>query len=266
MFYNSIKTNFHTHTKFCGHAVGLPSDYVEKIESCGIQTIGFSEHAYIDIPSFKHTIKSPEDMNMYYQEVDKLNSLTNINVLIGLEIDYFPSFIDYYKVLKEKFDYLSLSIHFVDINGSYSYATRFTNLEEINMYCEYMESGIKSGLFAYINHPDLFLNQHMNNYRTSGEIIAYEKKIIDIAIKYNIPLELNINQFKRFNELYKEDNIRNDFWKLVGETNIEVLINFDAHNPDEISLDIYNVVVNYAKKHKLNIISDFRKSKNNECN
>ena len=259
MFYDTIKTNFHTHTIFCGHAMGLPIDYLPKINKYQIETIGFSEHAFVDIPSFRHTIKSKEQMDAYYDEVDKLRSQTDCEVLIGLEVDYLPTLIDYYKELHKKYDYLSLSIHFVVINDSFSYGTRFTYLEEMKLYCEYMESGMKSGLFSFVNHPDLFLNDTMNCYHDSEQIISYEKQIIDYAIKYKIPLELNIAQFRRYNHLYDDNNIRDDFWTLVGQSDAKVIVNFDAHKPEEISLDNYNIVMHYAKKHNLKVISDFRK-------
>ena len=261
-----IISNFHTHTIYCGHAVGLPIDYLDKIKKYNIKTIGFSEHAYIAVPSFKHTIKSMEDMDKYIDDVKKLKEITSCEVLTGLEVDYIPSFNDYYKFLKRKVDYLTLSIHFVVFDDHYSYGTRFTYLEEMKLYCDYMASGMATGLFAFVNHPDLFLNDHMNDYRLTDEIIAFEKEIIDNAIKYDMPLELNIAQFRRYNHLYQKDNIRDDFWCYVGDTPAKVIINFDAHNPDEIDIDIYNTVMNYAKSHKLNLITDFRKCGNDESN
>ena len=266
MYYKTIKTNFHTHTPYCGHATGMPLDYLDKIEKYHIKTLGFSEHAYIDIPSFKHTIKSPEHMNMYYNDVLLLREKTDCEILVGLEVDYIPSFKDYYKELHEKFDYLSLSIHFVQFCDSYSYGTRFTYLDEMKLYCEYMESGMKSGLFAFVNHPDLFLNAHMNDYRLTDEIIACEEQIIDYAIKYDMPLELNIAQFRRYFELYQTGFIRDDFWTLVGKKKAKVIINFDAHKVEEINLIDYNNVIEYARCHNLFVISDFRKCDNDECN
>ena len=60
MYYNNVKTNFHTHTIYCGHATGLPIDYLQVIKDMGFTTLGFSEHSYVDVPSFKHTRKSPK--------------------------------------------------------------------------------------------------------------------------------------------------------------------------------------------------------------
>ena len=260
MYYNSIKTNFHTHTIFCGHAHNLPIDFLDKIDELEIETLGFSEHAYIDVPGFKHTIKTPRLMNKYYKEVMKLKLNTCIEVLAGLEVDYFPKFNSYYKKLYDKFDYLTLSVHFVEFNGTLPYGTRFNYIEEMKLYCEYMEEGLKSGLFVFVNHPDLFLNDYMNEYRKTDDIKKCENDVIDLALKYNTPIELNIAQFRRYRNLYEPDNIRDDFWTLVGKKGARVIVNFDAHDKEELDLNYYNLVMNYANNHNLNIIFDFRES------
>lgn len=259
MYYNNVKTNFHTHTLFCGHAVGLPIDYLNSIKDLGLKTLGFSEHSYIDIPRFHHIISSREEMDSYYNEVQKLKEKTNIELLTGLEIDYVPSFIDYYKELKEKFDFLSLSVHFVYINNDYSYATRFSKIDELILYKDYLISGINSKLFSFVNHPDLFLNNFANENKDNEIIKSLEKDIIDEAVKADIPIEFNIAQFYRFNHLYDENSVRYGFWKMVGMSKVKVLINYDAHDPNEMTLERYNKVMEYISKFNLNIVTDFRK-------
>lgn len=266
MSYNEIKTNFHTHTLFCGHADGLPIDYLDKIDELHIKTLGFSEHAYVGVPSFKHTIKTPEDMNKYYDEVIKLRNATDTEVLVGLEVDYFPRLNSYYKELKEKYDYLSLSVHFVEYNGALTYGTRFNYLDEMRLYCSYMNEALKTGLFAFINHPDLFLNDFMNEYHDSIEIKGFEEAIIKQAISFNKPLELNVAQFIRYRHLYEKDNIRDDFWQMAGKMQAKVIVNFDAHSKDLLSLENYNMIMDYADGHNLNIIDDFRKCNYDERN
>ena len=259
MYYNKVKTNFHAHTIYCGHAVGLPIDYLDSIKELNLDTLGFSEHAYIDIPRFHHTISSLKEMDEYYNEVQKLKSKTNIEILTGLEIDYIPSFIDYYKELSKKFDFLSLSIHFVYLNGNYSYATRFSSIDELILYKDYMLSGIKSKLFSYVNHPDLFLNDYVNNLEDKSLVYSLSEDIINCAIEYDMPIELNIAQFYRFNFLYDKDSIRTKFWELVGKKQSKVIINYDSHDPKEMTLERFNKVMEYANNFNLNIITDFRK-------
>lgn len=261
MFYDKIKTNFHTHTIFCGHATDLPIDFLPVIKKYHFETFGFSEHAYIDIPSFHHTIKSDEQMDKYYEEVQRLKNATDIEILTGLEIDYIPSFLPYYEKLNKKFDYLSLSVHFVAFEDRYSYATRFHTVEELKLYSEYMESGMKTGLFAFVNHPDLFLTEALNERKNDEYIIKMEEKIINDAIKYDIPLELNIAQYERYRSLYEEGSNRSDFWYRVGKTNAKVIVNFDCHNLEHITLEIYNEVMLFSKVRNLKIITDFRSEK-----
>ena len=40
-----IKTNWHTHTSRCGHAVGTDEEYVQAAIQGGLTTLGFSDHA-----------------------------------------------------------------------------------------------------------------------------------------------------------------------------------------------------------------------------
>ena len=39
-----IKTNYHTHTKLCNHAEGMPIDYVARAVELGYREIGISDH------------------------------------------------------------------------------------------------------------------------------------------------------------------------------------------------------------------------------
>ena len=53
--------NYHTHTLFCGHGKGYPIDYAKIALENNFETLGFSEHAPIDIPGFYFTIKNNEE-------------------------------------------------------------------------------------------------------------------------------------------------------------------------------------------------------------
>ena len=40
-----LKANYHTHTKLCNHAVGMPEDYIKKAIELGFDELGMSDHA-----------------------------------------------------------------------------------------------------------------------------------------------------------------------------------------------------------------------------
>ena len=46
-----LKTNYHTHCYLCGHAEGLPSDYIKKAIELGFSEIGISDHGPL-LPSW----------------------------------------------------------------------------------------------------------------------------------------------------------------------------------------------------------------------
>jgi histidinol-phosphatase (PHP family) len=45
-----LKTNWHTHTNRCGHAVGTDEEYVIAAIQAGVKTLGFSDHAAYHTP------------------------------------------------------------------------------------------------------------------------------------------------------------------------------------------------------------------------
>ena len=44
-----LRTNYHTHTKRCHHAVGEDREYVEAAIAQGIEVLGFSDHIPVSI-------------------------------------------------------------------------------------------------------------------------------------------------------------------------------------------------------------------------
>ena len=98
-----MKTNYHTHTTRCMHATGSDEDYVLSAIKGGYQELGFSDHT-----PWKYHTDYVADMRMLPEElpgyVESLRSLREkyrdqISIKIGLECEYFPTYIHW---LKEK--------------------------------------------------------------------------------------------------------------------------------------------------------------------
>ena len=243
-------TNYHTHTLYCGHGKGHPIDYYEIAKEHNFKVLGFSEHA----PNIIKALGGVpfEKIELYYNEVNALkNKYPDLEVLCGLEVDYFETFHPYYKKLKEKYDYLSLSCHYIRCNtpnpGQYS-SFHLKNIEDCNVYKDILIKGMHSNLFSFINHPDLFIREPLDGYE------KLTKEIVNEAIKCNLPLEFNLNQFRARNELYQENNLRYKFWQYVGKTNAKVIINFDAHYPEFLETDLYQQAISLSKKLNLKLI------------
>lgn len=193
-----LVSNYHTHTFRCGHALPNPDeDYVLKAIELGYKNLGFSDHA-----PFKGISHPGMRMDFEKDFPDYLNSIRSlkekykdkINIFVGLEIEFMNDKNDYYKELLDVYhlDYLIMGQHCqYDINGKpHFYYNGLDDLATVQRYAHDLIEGIKSGFFAYVCHPDIFLN-HIRTI--TPEIDKCIEDICLAAKKYNIPLEININ-------------------------------------------------------------------------
>ena len=231
-----IRTNFHTHTFRCGHAVGDIEDYVKEAVLLGFKDLGISDHIFL--PDIKHP-QMRGDYSLLEEYIDtflkvkrKYSSL--INLYLGFESEYMSRFESYYQSLFDKynFDYLILGQHFLyDEKGK---VNRYFTDERINDI-----DGIR-------------------RYNIDDDIKAVFEEIIDCSISLDIPLELNLGGLN-FNSFYSV--IRGTysypnhlFWKRVGEKKAKVVVGFDAHRPDELKVHPEWFLKRFISAHNLNIV------------
>ena len=99
------KNIFHVHTFRCGHAENIPDKaYVEVALELGASDIWFTDHAPFPNDPFGARMKYAE-LDEYLRTLSELKvRYQNINVHIGLEVEYFPSFDKngYYEYLRSR--------------------------------------------------------------------------------------------------------------------------------------------------------------------
>jgi len=149
---------FHVHTYRCGHAENiLDETYITRAIELGANSITFTDHApfpenpfgsrmaFSELPEY---ISSLVELKGRYKEI--------IDVKIGLEIEYLPSFKAYYHELSENenIDLLMIGQHFFEIEpGKYSFSYPEVCPEYIGCLSAITE-GINTGLFQVVAHPD----------------------------------------------------------------------------------------------------------------
>ena len=230
--------SFHSHTYRCGHASKDIEDYVVKAIECGYQKYGVSDHVFLKgiiEPKVRGDFSCLEDYISTFNKV-KNKYHNDIEMFLGFECECSDYFLDYYKyLLKERhFDYLICGQH----NGFDNEGKEFQyfNVDDASLY-KYRDDlikGMKSGLFLYIAHPDLYFICATEVGDIQKEIA---KDIIDAAIKYDVVLELNIHGLLRRkfrNGRYVIDYPCKWFWEQVGKTDIKVVLGGDFHSPEEI--------------------------------
>ena len=242
---NKLDYCYHTHTKRCGHAIGEDEQFVIEAIKCGIKRLGFSDHIFLegfeergirgDFEELPGYLKSIRDLKEKYKD--------KIDIKVGFEAEYLPQYLDYYrKILKNgTVDYLILGQHnYIENNKSASY---FNNPLK---YFEDVIEGIKSGLFKYLCHPDLFM---LFIYGWDKQIEAYARKILEACEQYDMPIEINLTGIRR-NRAYPCD----EFFKLSKEYKLRYVIGVDAHAPEHFNKEDIAKAFEFAKKHNIEII------------
>ena len=231
--------NYHTHTKRCLHAYGTEEDYVKEAIKAGMGQLGFSDHGPFSDHDYGYRMPYDE-LDSYIEEIDRLSSeyQGRIKLLKGLEIEYFPEYSDYYRLLLEEkhLDYLALGEHSYCASSGEQKNIFFA--DSTGDYLEYAENvckAIRSGFFRFTAHPDLmFINDLPFDSRAEEAC----RMIVQCASENNTILEYNANGLRRERRKYP-DGIRNPypyrpFWEMVRETDIPVLIGSDCHSPDQV--------------------------------
>lgn len=240
--------SFHSHTYRCGHASGDIEDYVKEAIKHDFKLLGTSDHVFLPGVHEPYMRGEYELLDSYIEIFNKVKDKygDQIEMHLGFECEYSEIFRDYYaSLLKEnKVEYLlcgqhcqyDKSLHALGY-FNYRYIDNEPGIEE---YMYDVIDAIRSGLFFYIAHPDLFM------YSVT-EITPFIKhvfiQIIDNAVKYDIPLELNVSGYYR-----DEDNSRRgtigypckEFWKLAKEKGAKIIFGGDYHSVEAFS-DTYCV-------------------------
>ena len=257
------KTYFHTHTTRCLHAGGADTEYVEAAIEAGMSILGFSDHA--PYPDNRFGLRMQyEELDEYIESIKRLKNKFSdqIEIRVGLEIEYDSEKSTYYEqLLNEKsVEYLVLGQHiYVGPNKEF---INIYSLEKTEQYVEYAKSlkeAVKTGYFAFIAHPDVIF---LNNLAWDHNCDLASDIIIEAALQSKIPLEFNANGLRReiqeFCDGSRYPYPHEKFWMKVAKHPIQVIINADAHHPNNIDDDKMELAHELARQWGLNVITDYK--------
>ena len=250
-----MRANYHTHTKRCGHADGSEREYIEAAIENGIQILGFSDHApYTFGDGYANHIRM--GMNELEEYIGTLSELKkeyakDIQIHIGLEMEYFPQFFDetYEKLKAYPLEYLILAGHYYGNGhraiGERAYVNPTNKAEYLQDYFKQICDGMTKGCFTYVAHPDLL------NYTGDEEILkANMRKLCRKAKRYKLPLEINLHGYVT-NKNYPNEM----FWKIAGEEKCNVVVGIDAHAVHEFQYEKpYKKAMELVRKYRLKLL------------
>ncbi len=223
---------YHVHTYRCGHAEDIAEElYVKRAIELGAKELSFSDHTPIPGDLFNYEMKMSE-LPGYVEVLKGLREkyAGQIELRIGLEVEYLPAFDDFFRSLKEEYslDFLLLGQHVYEADdGTFSFfhsAIRKDH-EDVSGLGGGIVKGIETGLFEAVAHPDRIFRRVKE---WDAETEAVSRRIIAAAMKQGIPLEKNMESRKYDNLYWKE------FWDLVPEE-CEIIYGVDAHSRAEMT-------------------------------
>lgn len=254
-----MKANYHTHTIRCNHASGSDEEYVISAIKGGYDELGFSDHSCWQYSSdfIPHIRMQYEQFDEYYESISKLKEKyrDKISIKIGLECEYFPKYMDWLKtfIQDKKLDYIILGNHFngSDENGCY-YGISCADDVILTRYIDDAIAGLKTGLYSYLAHPDLFMRGRNvwddHAIKESYRLCRYCKEN-DIVIEYNLEGAMVNAQNQTLDYPYP------DFWKIVSEVGNTAIIGVDAHDNRSLESDFYrNQALKFLKELNIKII------------
>lgn len=238
------KFDLHTHHNRCGHARGTIEDYIQAAIRAGLDVIGISDHSPFFARESDHAAPGiamavswfPE----YIAEVQelKLKYAGKIEVLLGLESDFFPEVIDVYRNAYKDipFDYLIGSVHLCRGVSVFN-KTRWNGLdlnEQIAVkedYLRMIQASARCGLFQIMGHMDA-----MKGYYPAYSLLPTPEtdKTLEVISACGVAIEVNTSgKMKWSGGWYPSDDIleRAHFY------GVNITLGSDSHDPERVGDD-----------------------------
>lgn len=224
---------FHIHTYRCGHAENiLDEQYILKAIELEADSITFTDHAPFPYDIFGGRMKYRE-LPEYISSITELKDKYKEQIIIklGLEIEYLPSFYEYYQELSKikEIDLLMIGQHFYEVEpGKYSFSfPELQSREHIGCINAIIE-GIDTGLFEVVAHPDRAFRRISKWDEVCNSL---SKTMANKALEKNVLLEFNLASKEKNNCWWPE------FWEMIDSKN-KIIEGLDAHYLKELERKI----------------------------
>lgn len=247
-----MKANHHTHSKYSDGS-SHPEDYVIEAIEKGFEILGFTEHSPLN---FDNTFSFKEANKEEY--ISLLGSLKQryagqLVIHAGMEMDYIPGISEDFASVREsyKLDYLIGSVHlvkpadsdklwFTDGPRHETYDDGLFNLfggdirKAVRTYYNQVNEMISSQKFEILGHFDKIKMHNKGRYFSEDE--AWYQSLVNETIELirqrDLVVEVNTRGIykKRSDTTYPGREILIQ----LGKMGIPVMINSDAHVPNEL--------------------------------
>ena len=232
-----MKHNFHTHTTRCKHAIGTDEDFVKAALDGGFDVLGFADHApwAFDTDYVSHCRMPADQWADYKQSVLALKEKYQgqISIHLGLECEYYEKYFDQLKRLRDDgCEYFILACHFLHTEETNPYIGLLCQEDDaVLRYAEETVKGIRTGLYSYIAHPDLYM---MHREEFSPACMEAADMICHAAKEAHMPLEYNLLGLLGELTGHPRGYPNAEFWQYIRKWDNDVILGVDAHDPAQL--------------------------------
>lgn len=230
-----MKANYHTHTTRCHHAQGEDEAYVQAALRAGFDALGFSDHTPWPFQSgYVSGIRmGMEDLPGYIASIQSLKEryAGQLQIHIGLECEYFPRYHDHLLRMREMgVEYFILGQHFTDSEEDTPYTARECKKDDgVLRYGESTANAIRTGLFRYVAHPDLFMRHRAEDWTPA--CVQAADMICQAVWEMRIPLEYNLAGLENQHDGQDCGYPSDCFWRYARKWGCSAILGVDAHSP-----------------------------------
>jgi len=224
------------HTPLCKHATGHPDEYADAAAKLGLAGITITCHCPLPDGNSPWARMDISQLSDYLSLIEgtRKKYLGKVDVLLGLESDYYPGIESWLKDLHARapFNYILGSVHpHIDEYKKNFY--RGDAREFQITYFKHLADAAESALFDSISHPDLVKNCYPTEWNPN-KIIDEIRASLDRIAKSGVAMELNTSGL---NKEIKEMNPGPVILREMCIRNIPVVIGSDSHVPTRVGAD-----------------------------
>lgn len=250
------RENFHSHTKysnnFNGHAELSPEEIVLKAIEAGFTTWGFTEHVPFKTVGNTHRTTMETALN-YIKDVNEVKEKykDKIKVLCGFECEAAPEEFELHNELlkMDGIDFLIQGNHFATIKDGilipFANANKQQELwsykEQTKLYLDMTMESVRKVKYSFLAHPDRGLPSE-NHW--DKEIIDMIHEFLEFAKDRDIPLCVNVQAFKNFEQGKEGYYYHDGFWKMVAHHQNRVYVEMDYHLEKSFDMENWEKLVN----------------------
>lgn len=220
--------NYHTHTRWCKHAVGEIEEYIDTAIANGLTELAITEHVPHE--------DNHDPRRLQWEEFSAYDAALNaaieryknkITIYKGWECEFYPSSLAAYDYFAKEHGY-ELFVLGQHRSGANREIDHFApkGKREIQIYADEVSEALETERFHFLAHPDLCLVGYPNWDDYAQGVM---KQIFEVCERLDIPVEINANGLRDRRE-YPD----NRAFDLSKGYNLRYLINSDAHDPNHM--------------------------------